>query len=134
MKYPRFLLPLAVTIALYPLSAECSLSPPAPVGESAKLFYFEIAPSKPLKLEFTSARACRDPVSFDRFESYQEVRSPETGALTRVRVIHLYAHSSAACAGAPNGLSQMALSLDKDPKVPTRVYLTADANLSLKTR
>ena len=125
---------LAAAVLAFPASAVSSLLPPAPVGEPAKLFYFELPPSQNLKLEFSSGHACQDPVRFDRFESFQEVRSPETHELTRVRVIHLYAHASPACAHAPSGLSQMALNLGKDAKIPTRVYLTADSSLSLRTR
>ena len=98
-----------------------------PTGQPSKLFYFEIQPAKQLKLEFSAARACQDPVRMDRFESTQD----------HVRVIHLYAHASPACAHAPSGLSEVALNLgkdSKDPKVLTRVYLTADSELSLRTR
>jgi hypothetical protein len=132
MKYLRFL-PLVAVLA-FPGLAGSSLLPPAPLGEPTHLFYFEIDPTQSLKLEFTSAHACHDPVHFDRFESFQEIRSPKTHELVRVRVIQLYARASSACAGAPAGLSQMALNLGKDAKIPTRVYLTADANLSLRTR
>jgi hypothetical protein len=132
MKYPASFL---LTLSLFsPILGVASLLAPSPAGEPSKLFYFEILPSQGLTLEFSSGHACTDSVRFDRFESFQEVRSEVTHEMTKIRIIHLYAHPSPACLTAPAGLSQMALNLGKDSKIPTHVYLTADASLSLRTR
>lgn len=124
-----FLTTFALLALAHPASAS---SGSQPVGQPSKLYYFEVLPKQQLKLEFSSKKACPNPVHFDRFESVQNLPSTETGESIPVRVIQLYAKSSSACSVAPSGLSQIAVKLGQDSKMMTHIYLTADTELELK--